>query len=61
MIIDAFWKEYIEADELERRKLLESLPTIKIDENGFLEGFTLSLFQIYLEDLGNIIKEMGVK
>lgn len=50
MIQGDFWKRYVEADELERHKILDELK-IEKDKNGFYKHFTTTLFQSYLDDL----------
>lgn len=53
-----FWEKYSEADEIEQRKILKTLPMFKdIDENGMLQFVSLSMIQSYFNDIIDVFKE----
>jgi hypothetical protein len=52
-----FWTKYIKANELERARILETLPLIKFDkDNLFIKNMTITILQSYLDDLIEVMK-----
>ena len=45
-----FWKTYIESNEIDRRKLLETLPILYQPNMLFMKHMSLTLFQSYIDD-----------
>lgn len=52
--IPSFWRKYILADDLQRMKLLETLPLRTTD--GFIQHFTHTTLKSYLDDLLETLK-----
>lgn len=52
-----FWIKYSEADEIEQRKILKTLPLGKTDENGFVKFVSLSMIHGYINDIIEVFKE----
>ena len=50
-----FWKEWIEADELDRVKIIKTLPPFR--RGGLAHYVTASLMNSYLVDLYNHLKK----
>lgn len=58
---EAFWEEYVKADELKRHELLETLPILKgaDKKTGLVKAvITATLLQGYFDDLIECVKRM---
>ena len=50
-----FWEKYIGLDEIKQRKHLATL--IGVQDKGFFETMTMSLFKSYIDDIIEVLKK----